>query len=214
MKKLILLSLIATIFSVACSNTRPDRSVKSAGLSYRELIVKDYDEMYEMVKKHTNAAHKAIRASDTNTEWEADAKRELIHAERVILSRPNSDNMVSKLVPEVRREVILFANYDDILDAMTTEAIQAFDPSMHLSTEMETTYLFMTENLISELKPEIVNDERARALMERIRDAKIDVPHDVMAERKLQGMFLTESPSDYAKQILDDAGFGKKRKKK
>ncbi len=118
-----------------------------------------------------------------------------------------------KLTLEVRREMTDVGNYDDILEAMTREGIQAFDSNLSLPTTMKTTYTFLLENLMSELKPEIKNDSRQRAMLEQIRDAKLDIPYDVMRERKLQGMFLTESPSEHAKRILEEAGFKKGKKK-
>lgn len=213
MRKRLLILPFAVLFITGCSGARPDRPSRGPGLTYRELLVKDYDEMSAMVRKHTQSAHKTIRNSDNEPEWQTIARQELLRAERVILSRPNSDNMVTKLTPDVRREITLFASYDDILEAMTEEAILAFDKKMNLSTEMMTTYMFVLENLMSELKPEVQN-ERPRAMLARIRDAKIKIPIDVIAERKLQGMFLTESPSDYAARILIDAGFGKKNRRR
>lgn len=207
------LAALTLLTVTGCSNTRPEPPAKGTGLTYRELILKDYDEMHAMIKKHLKAAHKLVLSSETNSDWQHLAQDELTKAERVILSRPNSDNMVSKLTPDVRHDMTDVGNYDDILETMTHEGIQAFDPNMTLPTIMKTTYTFFLENLMSELKPDITTNDRARSMMEQIRDANIQVPHDVMGERKLQGMFLTESPSDEAKRILEEAGFKKGKKK-
>lgn len=201
-------------FQLGCSETKPEAPTKSQGTTYRDLLLKDYEEMLAMVKGYVNKAHKIVGDSDTNTEWEHDAKLEMIKAERLILSRPNSDNMVSKLVVEVKREMGEIGSYDDVLEAITHEGVQAFNGDLNLPVPMQTTFLFVLENLMSELKPEITEDPRQQALMEQIRDAKIKVPYDVMAERKLQAMFLTENPSEEAAKILDDAGLGKKKKRK
>jgi len=201
---------LTLLILTGCSNTRPEAPAQGRGLTYRDLILKDYDEMFALVKKHVNEAHKIVLGSDNNPDWRPQAMAELTKAERTILSRPNSDNMVAKLTLEVRREMTDVGNYDDILESMTHEGIQAFDPNMNLPTIMKTTYTFLLENLMSELKPEIRDDERQRAMLEQIRDADLQIPYDVMRERKLQGMFLTESPSEEAKQILEDAGFKKK----
>jgi hypothetical protein len=199
------------IFAIGCSNTKPEAPSTSHRLTYRDLIIKDYDEMLAMVKKHTVAAHKIVINSENNPDWEHDAKLELLHAERLILSRPDSDNMASKLAFEVRREISSFGSYDDLLEILTKESIQAFNPDMRLPTVEQTTYLFILENLMAEMKPNVSEDTHGRQMLEEIRDAKIQVPHDVMRERKLQGMFLTDSPSEEAHRILVDAGFDKKR---
>jgi hypothetical protein len=205
---------LALLINSGCSNTRPEPPAKGTGLTYRELMLKDYDEMAAIVKKHVKQAHKIVLSSDSNSDWQREAQAELTKAERIILSRPNSDNMVAKLTLEVRREMTDVGNYDDILETMTHEGLQALDPNMNLPVSMKTTYSFLLENLMSELKPDLANDDRQRAMLEQIRDADLEIPYDVMRERKLQGMFLTESPSLAAKRILEDAGFKKGKKKK
>lgn len=208
---LVTMTLLTTI---GCSNTRPEAPDKGTGPTYRDLMLKDYDQMFVMVKKHVKAAQKIVRNSDNNSDWQRQAQEELTKAERLILMRPNSDNMVTKLTTEVRREMTDVGDYDEILQTMTNEGIQAFNKDMNLPTIMKTTYTFLLENLMSELKGEMATDERQLAMLEQIRDAKIEVPYEVMRERKLQGMFLTDSPSEAAKRILEDAGYKKGRKKK
>jgi hypothetical protein len=211
MRVFIAISIGLLVTLTGCSNTKPEPTSQGSGQTYRELIIKDYDEMQAMMRKHLRAAHKIVAGADSNSEWEHDAKAELARAERLVLSRPDTDNMVAKLVPEIRHEIAAFGSYDDLLDIVTTESLEAFRPDMNLPVAEHTTFLFILENLMSEMKPNL-QDPRQLALMERIRDAKIEVPHDVMAERKLQGMFLTDSPSDEARRIIDDEGFGKKKK--
>lgn len=205
-----LLSLLMLLI-VGCSNARPEASDKPTGVSYRDLELKDYDEMRALVREHTNKARKILSAADSNPDAERDARLELIKAERLIMSRPNPDNMVTKLIPDVRREMAEIGAYDDLLEAVTREGIQAFNGDLHLPVTVQTTFLFVLENLLSEMRPEVGTDPRQRGLVEQIRDAKIKVPDDVAAERKLKSMYLTESPSDQAKQILEAAGFKQKR---
>ena len=207
-----IVTLAFIVFGLGCSNVKPEEQIRGPGPTYRDLMLRDYDEMFAMVRKHTKAAHKLVITSDSNPDWEHAAMRELIEAERIILSRPNSDNMVAKLTLEVRKQVGEFGSYHDILGAMTKEGIEAFDPNMRLPTVMKTTYLFLLENLMSELKPEIKDDPTQREFLERIRDANIKVPREVMGERKLQSMFSTDSPSEEANRILLAAGFKKKKK--
>jgi predicted small metal-binding protein len=215
MKNLILIFAALTLSTItACSNTRPEAPAQGMGDTYRSLMLKDYDEMLKIVKKHAKQAHKIVMGSESNSDWQQQAMDELIKAERTILSRPNNDNMVAKLTLEVRREMTDVGNYEDILAKLVHESIDAMKPDMNLPTINQSTYTFVFENLMSEMKPEIANNDRQRALVEEIRDADVQVPYEVMRERKLQGMFLTESPSDEAKRILEEAGFKKGKKRK
>lgn len=195
---------------IACSHTKPDSPSHGPGLTYRDLILKDYDEMSALVRKHTSAAHKIVRNSEDNSNWENDAKVELVKAERLILSRPDTDNMASKLILEVRREISAFGHYDDILRDLTRESIDAFDPNASLPTEVQTTFLFMLENLMAEMKSNVTENTNSQTMLKQIRDAKIHVPPEVIADRKLQGMFLTDNPSEEASRILKAAGLEKK----
>jgi osmotically-inducible protein OsmY len=68
----------------------------------------------------------------------------------------------------------------------------------------------MLENLIAEARPELRRSDELREALERIRDAKITVPKDVIDERRMNGMFSTQSPSETARQSLEAAGFKKK----
>jgi len=72
----------------------------------------------------------------------------------------------------------------------------------------------MLENLIAEARPELRRSDELREALERIRDAKITVPKDVIDERRMNGMFSTQSPSETARQSLEAAGFKKGKKKK
>jgi hypothetical protein len=199
------------LFVVNCSQVKPDEPIKTKGLTYRELMLKDYDEMEAIVKRHIKDAHVILATSDSDENAEFKAKAELLRATRTVFSRPNSDNMVAKLAAQVKSEANTFTIYDDLLESLTKEGIEAFDPKLKLPTDTQTTSLFMLENLMSEFKPEISQNERERACLEQIRDAKIAIPRKVMAERKLSSMFLGESPSDTAKRILEAAGFKKKK---
>lgn len=164
---------------------------------YKQLQSKDYDEMIGIVRTQIKLAKKSVDEDD-----ESAAQFHLKEALRIIMSRPNTDNLIPKLLPEVRKELVQFEAFDDQMLELVDEAIDRVKDEK-ASTTSKATSLFMLENIMAEIKPEIANNEKYKNAYEKIRDAKIKVPNEAKADRKVRGMFQSESPSEKAKKILD-----------
>ena len=121
---------------------------------------------------------------------------------KLILSRPNKDNMTSKLVPVVRSELTLLGAYQETMLSIANEAIHSINNEQNTPVDRATS-VFILENLMSELKPDVTRKPAIKKIFERIRDAKIKLSSKVKNDRKVRGMFLTQSPSLTAKKILD-----------
>lgn len=184
--------LLLTIFSL---------QTQAAQFKYNELMLKDYDEMLQMV----NGMLKKARAVGSNTSDEnvndQQAVEHLREAVKLILSRPDSDNMVAKLMPEVRKELSGYNAFEDVLSGLTAEEI-AVVKDEKAAGSVQATAVFVLENLIAMIKPEAVNNNDLRRLLDRIRSADIDVPSAVKHDLKLRGMFKTPNPSKTAKDVL------------
>lgn len=182
----------------------------AANYKYNELMIKDYDEMLEMVQ---SMAEKAKEAGGEDGGNEAEAIEHLREALKLIFSRPNSDNMIAKLVPEVRRELIGFNAFEDSLSSLASEAITAVKDKKG-AVSVQSTSLFILENLLSEIAPEAGYNKDMRKIIERIRDADLEISKDVQKDRKIRGMFTTKNPSELAKKILEPIEKAEKDKKK
>ncbi len=174
---------------------------------YSELQIKDYDEMQIMVKARLKKSQKLFKESDPDAAEEAapdqGAVEELRTALLLILSRPNQDNMLAKLMPDVRKELSNVNAFEDSLSSLTAEAIGGLN-NEKLPTVIRSTFLFVLENIISEFKPEARDKEEIRKVFEKIRDAKLKIPKDVRKDLKLRSMLKVESPSARAKHILEN----------
>ncbi len=217
--KHILLSLSAVIFLSSCASKGSSEGSFSGGGSigpnfkYNELMIKDYDEMYEMVQSYVNKAKDV--AGEDGTANEDEAIGQLRMALKLIFSRPNSDNMVAKLVPEVRRVLVGFNGFEGSIGAIANEAI-GLVKNEDAPASVQSTSLFVLDNILAEIRPEVESNAQMRAIVERVRDAKISVSKDVIKERKVRGMFSTKSPSDVARDLLkkiDDKNKANKKKK-
>lgn len=131
-------------------------------------------------------------------------------AMKLVLSRPNTDNMVAKLNPEIRRELSGYSSYEDTLSSIVSEAIDNLKNAKG-STNTRSTALFILENGLSEIRPEMLSNEDLRRIVERVRDAKLEVPKEVVKELKLGGMFSSQNPSKQAAEILKKDPANKKK---
>ena len=195
MKNLILImTIVATPLSQA------------AQYKYNELVVKDYDEMASQVQKHLKSARKMGKKSDAAEEESDDSERqgaveELREALKLIFSRPNSDNMVAKLTPEIRRELGGYNSYEKTIMSLTNEALGAVN-SDQLNLISKATYLFMLENIISEIGPESQTNKDLRAALVKIKNSKVKISDEVKKERKLRSMYPEFNPSEEANKVL------------
>lgn len=189
-----ILYLFAAVFCLQLS---------AAQFKYNELMLKDYDEMLQMV----NGKLKKARAVGSNTSDDnvndQEAVEHLREAVKLILSRPDSDNMVAKLIPEVRKELSGYNAFEDVLSGLTAEQISIVKNEKSAASA-QATGIFVLENLMTLIKPEAVNNNDLRRLLDRIRSADIEVSDDVRKDMKLRGMFKTMNPSKTAKQILKE----------
>lgn len=185
----------------ACSSIpRIDGKGKIKGpLNYHALMLMNYDQMKAKVDAHLNKFQNLVNQSDDN---EAEALGEVRAAMRLILARPNTDNMVAKLAMDVRRQISGYTTYADLLSGIASETIQALDPSMGLAPVTESTYLFMLDNLMAEAHPEMNSNPEMKAIFVKIRDAHIKLDPAIRREREMSGMFRTQNPSKVAALIL------------
>jgi hypothetical protein len=203
MKTLIalLVSLVTCVFSAgAFANS----------YKYRDLLIKDYDEMLAQVqsriKKARAASHPGEEAGD-----EHETIEQLRDALKLIMSRPNSDNMIAKLTPEVRRELVNYSAFEDTISSLAAEAIANVKDTNATVTQRSTS-LFILENLLMEIKPEVGTNEDLTRVVRRIADANLKIDKDVAKERKMNTMFKTKNPSEMAEEMIK--GLPKKEEKK
>jgi hypothetical protein len=188
-------------------------------VKYSELQIKDYDEMREMMNERIKNAHKILKESDKedggdNDTPDAEAVEQLRNGLILVLSRPNQDNMLGKLMPDIRKELSNLNSFEDTLASIASEALDGL-ANDKLKTVQRSTYWFILENILSEFKPEAADKDEFKNMFIKIRDARLDVPKQVTKDLKLRSMFKVESPSERAKRILEGfkpAGKDKKGK--
>jgi hypothetical protein len=167
---------------------------------YSDLLIRDYDEMSKEVQVRIRNAHKANKDGE-DSNGDAAAIEELRDALKLIFSRPNSDNMVAKLTPDVRRELSGFSAFEDTISSLTAESLGIADDK-NATVSQRSTALFILDNILSEIRPEIGGNEDLRRVVQRIADAHVKIGDDVIKDRKIRSMFKTKNPTEYAEEIL------------
>lgn len=175
-----------------------------AGLlfTFSELTTKDLEQMSKIVK--TKIAES--RRSD------GDKVIPLKEALQAVLSRPNTDGMIEKVMGPLRSELDDHDSWEKSLRELTDESLMALRKNSAFKGRYQVTYLIFLENIITELLQPAVDNGFERALLEKIRDSDIDISKDAAKERTLRMMKQSPSPSEIAKKVLADAKPSKAKK--
>jgi hypothetical protein len=168
---------------------------------YNELLTKDYDEMLAMVQGLVKKARQATSKED-GSNGDAEAVEYYGRALKLIFSRPDSDNMVTKLVSEIRRDLQGFNSYEDVIAGIAAEAIR-LAKNEQAAVIVQSTALVELENIMAEIRPEVNNGNTyMRDIVKTIRDADLKMSDEVKRDRRLRGMFKTKNPSEEARDLL------------
>ncbi len=198
--------LIFVLFSsLGCAThksnaTKDDSTNSKSDFNYAQLQIKDLNEMQAVVNKQIKKADQFVKEED-----DAQAVTALQSALQYILSRPNSDNMVSQLMPPLRTKLRELESFEVAVGNVVDIAIHKLNDKSYKSRARATQY-FVLENFLSEFKPEIAANEKIKKLFIKIRDAKIELESPVSSELKMRAMYKSPlSPSDIATKIIGAA---------
>jgi hypothetical protein len=182
----------------------PSFAFASNKFKFNELQIKDYDEMLNQVNRYLEEAKQvAIDNQEAGDDEAGDqqAIEKLSTAMTFILSRPDKDNMLAKLLPLVRKELMNYNSFESSLSLIATDAITALQMNK-LPVSYRSTSVFVLENIMAQIQPSISTNTELRQIVEKVRDAKLKINDDISKHRKLTGMFTTPNPSELAIKVL------------
>lgn len=187
----LILTLIIAALTVLSANAN--------NLSYKKLGLKDYDEIQKILTPH----YEVVRTIKNSNDESLDSKavEHLRQALLVILTRPNSDNMVSKLYPKAEKELRSLNAYHDTIASITSEAINTLQ-SKDIRTDSRTSALFILNNLLSEMKPRAKDSEDVIKVLYKIKDSKIEASKDIKRALRKRMMSTPLKPWKIAEKIL------------
>jgi hypothetical protein len=181
--------ILATFVTAFCFHAQ-------AGLiaNYATLATKDLDQMNELVNEK-------IQESEQLQDEKYVPLKEALQA---VFSRPDgTDDMIDKVVGPLRTKLDELDQWENALTILVDEAVNALKHPKGVKPVNQNTYAVFLENFIAESKPYAKSNGFERKLLEKIRDAKIEMTREAKNERSLRGMKVGDSPSDLAKRVLE-----------
>lgn len=182
--------LIASIFFLFVSQ----QAMAGLLFTYNQLIVMELDQLTKLVQDKVKESKKA------------DARivplKEGIQA---ILSRPDQDRMIEKVMGPLRAEMIELGQYERAMTQLTEEALNALTNTRNFKPAVQVTYLFFLENLMADMKPVLKSgDSFEKKLLQKISKANIQITKPATNDLAVRGFSDKKSPSEVAAQILED----------
>lgn len=159
--------------------------------TYKQLALKELDQMNELVQSKISESQKA----------EGDVQP-LMDALQAVFSRPDSDGMIVKVVGYLRAELDKHEAWEETVNKLAVEALNGLKNPKTISADVQVTYQVFLENLLVEMKPFADQEGFERAIVQKIRDAKVKISKESAEERSLRMLKAATSPSDLADSIL------------
>ncbi len=179
-----------------------------------QLLMKSADQMNELIKARMQKAADAQAAQVDDAEAEGitvelEALEALKDAMRIALSRPDQDGARSAMFSRVRRELGDLNSADVVIRDLAREAVDALKAER--PPKVQATYVYILENLMAELRPDLGANPQYQKVVEMIRDADIGIDPDVRQQLMMRTMSQPVSPSDTAARILPAKSDKRKR---
>ena len=122
---------------------------------------------------------------------------------QAVYSRSNEDFMIEKVITPIRTELEEQESWEPVIESLVKEALGALKNPKAFKPVVQVTYLIFLENMISELKPR-VDQKFENRILTQIADGKIELTKEAANERRLRVMKESKSPSEIAREVLDD----------
>lgn len=184
------------IFIVLCV-----AQISMAGLTYtyHQLTLKNLDQMNTLIKNKIKESKAAYSGKTVP----------LKEALQAVYSRPNSDDMISKIVDQLRSQLELESAYEKVFSELIQEAINALKRPQNFKKDVQVSYAIFLENTIAEFKPDLKSDSFELKMIQKIAGSELDLTKEARKERQLRLMTEGSSPSELAKIVLQE--FEKKK---
>ena len=179
----------------SCAGKQVVKSESKLPYSYNQLKLYDVDEMLEIVQERLE-----LYEGTKNLE-------RLNEVLMLILARPNSDNILERVMAKLRYGVETDEQWQEMVETVVDEAVVALKNETTAVND-QLAYLTALQNLILEFKPEFrkkgVDPRFEFAMIERISEAKLIVSDEVKADAKLNLISIPKSPSAIADAVIKE----------
>lgn len=179
----------------SCATKKIVKSESKLPYTYNQLKLYDIDEMVEITEDRM-ALYKETNDSE-----------KLYEVMTLILARPNDDNILERLMLSIRYTLDSNKLWEDSVVVVVDRAVEALKDET-TSAGDQISYLMMLQNLLVEFKPEFrkldISPKFEQNVIEKVANAEIEVSAEARREANLNLFGQLNSPSQIAKQILED----------
>lgn len=171
-------------------------STLAVSYNYTTLIFKDYPDLKPLVSNALRESRKFKYPRDG-----ARATEPLKKSFKMILSRPDSDDLVSKLSPELIRDMDSMGVFHSTVEELLNEGHEeVFNKS--LSPKVRATALIMLNNLLLLVRPLALDEITLAKSVCKFADKDITIPKEILKNTELTTMLKEPSPTNLAKKIM------------
>ncbi len=171
-------------------------STFAVAYNYTTLIFKDYPDLKPLVNN-------ALRES-RRFKYPQDGIKPISPLKislKMILSRPDSDDLVSKLSPDLIGDLESMGVFETVVEELINEGRdEVFNKA--LSPKVRTTSLIMLNNLLLLIRPLTIDNIKLAGSVCKFADTNIKIPQEILQNSKLTTMLKGSSPTNLAKKIM------------
>lgn len=171
----------------------------------RHLNIKDSEEVTALVHqkiRDAQSTHIASNPDDVDGIFvEPRAVEKMKDGMRIILSRRDSNGTLSEVFGHLRQELRTWNSFESTVSEIASEAIEALK-NRATPVEHQVTYIQLLENLMAEVRPDLDENRALRNVVEKIRDADIQIFDKLKSHQLLNSMSEPVSPSETARKLM------------
>ncbi len=171
-------------------------STLAVSYNYTTLIFKDYPDLKPLVSNALRESRRFKYPQDGDK-----AISPLKKSLKMILSRPDSDNLVSKLSPELIQDLESMDVFTNIVQDLISEG-QEEVMNEALNPKVRATSLIMLNNLLLLIRPRTLDEIPLAESVCKLADKDLKIPKDILKNTELTTMLKEGSPTNLAKKIM------------
>ncbi len=171
-------------------------STLAVSYNYTTLIFKDYPDLKPLVNNALSESRR-FRYPQDGLRAVSPLKKSL----RMLLSRPDGDNLISKLSSELIRDLESMGVFHATVDELISQGKEdVFNKA--LSSKVRTTSLIMLNNLLFLIRPRTLKSLPLAKSVCKLADENLKIPRKILHTAELTTMFKEVSPTNLAKKIM------------
>lgn len=187
---------LLNIFILFCVSFLYTHSTLAVDYNYTTLLFLDYNELKPIVANSIKES-RSFKYPDDGERATGPLKKTL----RMLLSRPDSDDLMARLSVDLIRDLKSMGIFEETVDEFFEDGKNdVYDTS--LSKKVRTTNLIMLNNLLLLIRPMTLSSVTLAKSVCRMADSKMSIPRDIQQQAALTTMLKEPSPTKLAQKIM------------